>query len=111
MDYLSLDKRFNNSKLFFSRDELNKILSCYSNGVSRGKWKDYAINFNKNEAIFFIYKNSIASPDCVLTKTKKIKKNQIIYKLQMKNNNKNTFNHIDDLLTILQRKQLKIISF
>ena len=109
MDYLSLDKRFNNSKLFFSRDELNKILSCYSNGVSKGKWKDYAINFDKNEAIFFIYKNSIASPDCVLTKTKKIKKNKILFKLQMKNYNKNTFNDIDDLLIILQRKQLKII--
>ena len=109
MDYLSLDKRFNNSKLFFSRDELNKILSCYSNGVSRGKWKDYAINFDKNEAIFFIYKNSIASPDCVLTKTKKIKKNKILFKLQMKNYNKNTFNDIDDLLIILQRIQLKII--
>ena len=42
----------NNHKLYFSKVELTKILNCYSIGVSNGKWKDYALNFNKNEAIF-----------------------------------------------------------
>ena len=69
MKSLSFDKSFNNSKLFFSKNELSKILSCYSLGVSRGNWKDYAINFSKNEASFLMFKNTVGFPDCVLTKS------------------------------------------
>ena len=58
MHSLTFGKAFNNSKLFFSSSELNKILLCYSVGVSKGKWKDYAINFDKNEANFFNSFNS-----------------------------------------------------
>ena len=60
-----------NSKLYFSKYELNLILSCYSFGVSSGNWKDYSINFNQNEASFFIYKHSNTLPECILTKYKK----------------------------------------
>ena len=41
-----------NSNLYFSKYELSKILSCYSLGVSKGNWKDYAIHFSKNELQF-----------------------------------------------------------
>ena len=47
-----------------------------------GNWKDYAINFNKNEANFYMYKHSLASPDCILTKSIKYKKQKFIYKLK-----------------------------
>ena len=42
----------NNHNLYFSKDELAKILNLYSKGVSNGEWKDYAIDFNKNNAFF-----------------------------------------------------------
>ena len=109
MNSVSFDKTFNNSKLFFSKDELSKILSCYSLGVSRGNWKDYAINFSKNEASFLMYKNTIGFPDCVLIKSLKNKKNKYIYKLHFNNIKKNNFTHIDELLVILKRKNLKIV--
>ena len=47
----------NNHKLYFSKSELSKILNCYSLGVSNGNWKDYALNFKSNEAIFFPFIN------------------------------------------------------
>ena len=109
MYYLTFDNRFNNSKLFFSKKELTKILSCYSTGVSQGKWKDYAINFQANEANFFMFKHASSFPDCILTKTKKEKRNKIILKLKMKNITKNYTNNIDDLITFLKRKNLKLI--
>ena len=109
MNSVSFDKTFNNSKLFFSKNELSKILSCYSLGVSRGNWKDYAINFSKNEASFLIYKNTIGFPHCILTKSLKKKKNKFIYKLEYNNAKKNNSNHIDELLIILKRINLKII--
>ena len=105
---LSSRNRFNNSKLFFSKNELSKILSCYAIGVSKGNLKDYSINFNKNEAIFFMYKHTSASPDFILTKTKKVKKNKIFFKLQTSNSNNKISNHIDDLLIIIKRNQFKI---
>ena len=48
----------NNHNLYFSKDELAKILNLYSKGVSSGEWKDYAIDFNKNNAFFYIFKHS-----------------------------------------------------
>ena len=108
MHSLTLGKTLHNSKLFFSKNELTKILSCYSLGVSKGKWKDYALNFKKNEAIFFMFKHSLASPDCILTKSIKTKKNKYIYQLYIENKNKNKFNEIDDLIYILKRKHIKI---
>ena len=46
--YLADQKKQN----FFSKEELNLILSLYGKGVSSGKWKDYAIDASKDETIF-----------------------------------------------------------
>ena len=110
MNYsLTLRKKINNSKIVFSKDELSKILSCYSLGVSKGTWKDYALNSNKNEANFFIFKHSYALPDCIVTKSKKIKKNKIRFCLNSSNKKHNIFNKIDDLITVLKRNQFRLI--
>ena len=107
MHSLAFGRTFNNSKLFFSKSELSKILSCYSLGVTQGNWKDYAINYNRNEANFFIFKHTLATPECVLTKSF-ISKKIIIFKLNH-GNMKNKFKKIDDLLALLKRTNLKII--
>ena len=52
MGSLSFTSTTNNHKLYFSKSELTKILNCYAIGVSNGNWKDYALNFKSNEAIF-----------------------------------------------------------
>ena len=109
MQLISSDKKFNNSKLFFSKIELAKILNCYSSGVSKGSWKDYAIFFEKYEATFYMFKHSLSTPDCILTKTKKSKKNFISFNLKFKNKKNIQFNKIDDLIIILKRNELKII--
>ena len=43
---------------FFSKEELYLILSLYGTGVSSGKWKDYAIDHTKDNAVFSIYRNT-----------------------------------------------------
>ena len=109
MDLLPSVRNFHNSKLFFSKNELSKILSCYSIGVSKGSWKDYAIFFGNHEVSFYMFKHSLASPDCILTKTTKSKRNNIIYNLIIRNKNKTGFSQIDDLLVRLKRRGFKII--
>ena len=76
MSFISLASSTSNhnSKLYFSKYELNKILSCYALGVEKGYWKDYSINFRPNEASFSIYKNSLSLPVYSLVKYKLCKK-------------------------------------
>tara|TARA_Y100000590_G_C15037493_1_gene757539 strand:- start:90 stop:419 length:330 start_codon:yes stop_codon:yes gene_type:complete len=109
MELLPSVRTFHNSKLFFSKLELSKILSCYSLGVSKGNWKDYAISFEKQEASFYMFKHSLASPDCILTKTNKYKKNHIVFKLEIPNLKKSRFNKIDDIIALIKRRELHII--
>lgn len=109
MNPLSSVKKIHNSKLYFSRNELSKILACYSIGVSRGSWKDYAISFGMQTTSFYIFKHSLAAPDYILTKSKKQKRSRILYGLEILNTQKSKFDTIDDLITLIKRKQFKII--
>ena len=99
----------NNHKLYFSNTELSKILNCYSLGVSNGKWKDYAINFNSNEAIFSFYKHTLASPDCILKKFREKKKKRTLYHLFMHNKKNSKYEDIDKLLVSIKRTQIYLI--
>ncbi len=101
----------NNHKLYFSKVELSKILNCYSIGVSNGNWKDYALNFNKNEAIFSFYKHTLASPECILKKFKVKKKKGTFYQLSINNKKKNRYGHIDHIIASIKRSQLSIVEF
>ena len=98
----------NNHNLYFSKNELTKILNVYSKGVSKGKWKDYAIDFNKNNAFFYIYKHTLASPECILNKSLEKRKRRIFYKIKSKNINKK-FENIDSLISAFSRINLKLI--
>ena len=108
MNSTSSISKFHKSKIFFSKNELSKILSCYSIGVSRGNWKDYAISFKNNQACFYIFKNSFSYPDCILTKINNSNK-KIFFRLEFSNNSKNKFNKIEDLLALLIRKNFTVI--
>ncbi|MGH6980607.1 MAG: DUF2794 domain-containing protein [Stellaceae bacterium] len=43
---------------FFSRGELNQLLSLYSRQVMRGQWRDYAIGLQDGKASFAVFRNS-----------------------------------------------------
>ena len=68
--YLADQKKHN----FFSKEELNLILSLYGKGVSSGKWKDYAIDTSKNETIFSIYRHASEMPLFKITKNHRSKR-------------------------------------
>ena len=108
MDSVSPTSISNNHKLYFSKSELSKILNCYSIGVSNGNWKDYALNFKSNEAIFSFFKHTHASPDCVLKKYKEKKKKTFFHLFTNKKNSK--FEDIDKLLLSIRRSQLFIVN-
>ena len=45
-------------KVYFSKIELASILNIYSRNVSRGVWKDYALDHNNSSAIFSVFRSS-----------------------------------------------------
>ena len=53
-----IDKNF----VFFSKKELSSILNLYSKQVSKGFWKDYALDSQIENAIFSVYKHSHDKP-------------------------------------------------
>jgi len=40
------------NQVTFSRRELNRILDLYGRKVAAGEWRDYAIDFLKDRAVF-----------------------------------------------------------
>ena len=99
----------NNHKLYFSKIELTKILNCYSIGVSNGNWKDYALNFNSNEAIFSFYKHTLATPDCILKKFREKRKKRTLYHLIINNKKNSKYEDIDKLIASIKRSQIFIV--
>ena len=49
-------------KVFFSKSELTSILSLYSKQVSKGFWKDYALDNHSETAIFSIFRHTHDKP-------------------------------------------------
>ena len=58
---------------FFSKKELNKILSFYGMRVASGDWKDYAIDRDENKSSFSIYRHASEMPIYKIIKNHKIK--------------------------------------
>ncbi len=50
------------SQVGFDRRELGLILSVYGRMVSRGHWKDYALDFLADRAVFSIYRRASEHP-------------------------------------------------
>ena len=46
----------------FTREELQRILDLYGRMVAAGEWRDYAIAFMKDRAVFSIFRRSSEQP-------------------------------------------------
>ena len=49
-------------KVFFSKSELTSILNLYSKQVSKGHWKDYALDNYNETAIFSVFRHTHDKP-------------------------------------------------
>jgi Protein of unknown function (DUF2794) len=52
------DYRRRQKTIFFSRPELNRLLSLYSRQVARGEWRDYAIDQRDGAALFSVFRHT-----------------------------------------------------
>ena len=56
------DFRRKQKRVFFSRPELNQLLSLYSRKVARGEWRDYAIDHRTGMAVFSVFRRASEAP-------------------------------------------------
>ena len=60
----------------FDRKELTTILNLYGRKVVEGEWRDYAIDFLRERALFSIYKRASERPIYVIEKNPKLRDKQ-----------------------------------
>lgn len=50
------------NRVTFNRLELNRILNLYGRMVADGEWRDYAIDFLKDRAVFSVFRRASEMP-------------------------------------------------
>jgi hypothetical protein len=60
----------------FDRRELSEILNLYGRMVAAGEWRDYAIDFLRERALFSIYKRASERPLFVVEKNPRLRNRQ-----------------------------------
>jgi len=68
-------------QIAFDRNELNIILSLYGRHVAIGDWRDYAIDFGRERAVFSIFKRTSECPLYRVEKTPKLARKQGAYSI------------------------------
>jgi hypothetical protein len=63
----------------FNKDELREILNLYGRKVAAGEWRDYAIDFNSNRAVFSIFRRTSEMPLYRIEKDPKLARKQGAY--------------------------------
>jgi hypothetical protein len=63
----------------FERRELDRILSLYGRMVADGEWRDYAIDFLRDRAVFSVFRRSSEVPIYRIEKNPKLSRRQGAY--------------------------------
>ena len=67
------------SRVTFNRLELNRILNLYGRMVADGEWRDYAIDFLKERAVFSVFRRASEVPIYRIEKDPRLARKQGMY--------------------------------
>ncbi len=63
----------------FDRQELNTILNVYGRKVAAGEWRDYALDMEKDRAVFSVFRRTSEMPIYRIEKNPKLARRQGAY--------------------------------
>ena len=66
-------------RVTFDRRELNRILGLYGRMVAAGEWRDYAIDFLRDRAVFSVFRRSSEVPIYRIEKNPRLARRQGAY--------------------------------
>jgi hypothetical protein len=94
----------------FDRSELNRILNIYGRMVVAGEWRDYAIDFLDDVAIFSVYRRTSEMPLYRIEKRPKLRDRQGQYSVVGASGQILKRGHeLGSVLRILERKLFKAV--
>ncbi len=102
---------WNVAQVRFDRAELNRILTLYGRMVSAGEWRDYAIDFLEDRAVFSAFRRTSEVALYTIVKQPKLKAKQGQYSviaatgLVMKRGHE-----LDQVLRVLEKKLIKALA-
>jgi hypothetical protein len=67
------------NQVTFERRELDRILRLYGRKVADGEWRDYAIDFLKDRAVFSVFRRASEYPIYRIEKNPKLSRKQGAY--------------------------------
>jgi hypothetical protein len=67
------------NQVTFDRRELNRIFNLYGRMVAAGEWRDYAIDFLRDRAVFSVFRRSSEVPLYRIEKSPKLARRQGAY--------------------------------
>lgn len=67
------------AQIAFDRDELRTLFNLYGRRVAEGEWRDYALDFRRDKAVFSIYRRSSEMPLYRVEKDPKLARRQGAY--------------------------------
>ena len=102
------NKKKENQKYFFEKQELKIILDLYAKMVSEGSWKDYGLSISSKQVSFSVFKNATENAIYKICKNFKPSNKNLRYLITDTNGKilKNSFD-LENLLKSTNWKKLK----
>lgn len=72
-------RQFSPEQVAFDRKELQTILSFYGTKVADGEWRDYAMDFGRDMAVFSVFRRSAELPLYRIVKDPSLARKQGMY--------------------------------
>ena len=69
------------ARVTFDRRELNRIFGLYGRKVAAGEWRDYAIDFLRDRAVFSVFRRACEVPIYRIEKSAKLARRQGAYSI------------------------------
>jgi hypothetical protein len=99
------------ARIRFDRVELKRILNTYGRMVMAGEWRDYAIDFRDDVAVFSVFRRSSEVPLYTIEKRPKLKDRQGQYSVVAQGGQVLKRGHdLPAVLRVLDRKLLKAVA-
>ena len=99
------------NQVTFSRRELNRILDLYGRKVAAGEWRDYAIDFLRDRAVFSVFRRASEVPLYRIEKNPRLARRQGTYSVISATGLIVRRGHeLDRVLRAIDRSQLAVVN-
>ena len=97
-------------RVSFHRTELGPILGLYGQMVATGEWRDYAMSFLRDVAVFSIFRHAAEHPIYRIEKRPKLKDRQGMYSvIAMDGRILKRGHDLKTVLRVLERKLIRAV--